>query len=468
MKKVLTTAIVLLSALAAYAETISQPAALYCSQLIPDLKFIHQQLAENSANVRYSTETGRQAADNCQGETDYIRGIKRYVATYHDPHLTVNFNPSRLKGTGLEIRKINDRYFVSDKFTGMTSPGKVQPGDELISCGAKPPLTILKNEILPFEPYFNEEAALYRYSRTAWSMRFDVNCGDELSCQFLRGGNTFEAKLRWQPVPGAAFLKLKKSYRGPIYKLERIDGVPWITLASFAPENPEDSSLLVEFVEEAKKLRGEKKIVLDLRHNGGGNSYWGERWLKNLIGYAPEPGGKALIWTSKDNAGFYESFKNKYTAEGGLTPQEKNDWEDYIKCIKSRPDTFLECDSKLEHPRTETAQPTEFKGRIILLTDAGCFSSCEDFTLRLRLTGFMTQAGIATDASTTFGEIRARVKTPSGFASLNFPQKVFLIEGMGQGPHRPDIRIDYNVDEEVKGIDSIKAAALKMLRDGRL
>jgi len=478
MKRIFATAIILFCSLAAYAETTSNPNAFYCSQLIPDLKFIHQQLAENSANVRYSTETAKQAAtaleagisaaDNCKGETDYIRGIKKYVASYHDPHLTVNFNPSRMRGTGLEIRKINDRCFVAGKFTGMNSPGNVQTGDELISCGAKPPLTILENEILPFESYFDKEAALYRYSRTAWSMRFDVNDGDEISCQFLRGGKTFEAKLRWHPVPGAALLKLKKSYKGPIYKLERIDGVPWITFASFAPENPEDASLLVEFVEGAKKLRGEKKIVLDLRGNSGGNSYWGERWLKNLIGYAPELVGKALIWASKDNAGFYESFKNKYTAEGGLTSQEKKDWEEYINCIKSQPDTFLECDSKLEHPKTETTQPTEFKGRIVLLTDAGCFSSCEDFTLRLRLTGFMTQAGIATDASTLFGEMRTRVKTPSGFASLNFPQKVFLIEGMGQGPIKPDIRIDYDVDEEAKGIDSIKAAAVKMLRDGKL
>lgn len=478
MKKVFAAAVILCCSPAAYAETTSNPDIFYCSQLIPDLKFIHQQLADNSANVKYSTETAKQAAtaleagisaaNNCKGKTDYIRGIKKYVASYHDPHLTVNFNPSWLSGTGLEIRKINDRYFVSDKFTGTTSPGNIQPGDELISCGSKPPLTILENEILPFEPYFDKEAALYKYSRTAWSMRFDVNDGDEVNCQFLRGGKTFEAKLKWQPVPGAALLKLKRSHKGPIYKLERIDGFPWITLASFAPENPEDSRLLVEFVEDAKKLRGEKKIVLDLRGNGGGNSYWGERWLKNLIGYAPELAGKALIWTSKDNVSFYESFKNKYTAEGGLTPQEKKDWEEYINCVKSQSDTFLECDSKLEHPKTETAQRTGFKGRIILLTDAGCFSSCEDFTLMLRLTGFMTQAGIATDASTLFGEIRTKVKTPSGFASLNFPQKVFLIEGMGQGPLRPDIRIDYNIDEEAKGIDSIKAAAIKMLRDGKL
>lgn len=479
MKSSFAPALIIFCSLAAYAETASRPDASYCPQLIPDLKFIHRQLAENSANVRYSTETARQAdaaleagisaADNCKGETDYIRGIKKYVASYHDPHLTVSLNPAGLKGTGLVFKKLNDRYFIGDKISGMASPGNVAAGDELVSCRSKTPLNILENEILPFESYFDKEAALYKYARSGWSLRYDVNDGEETSCEFRRGSKTFEARLRWQPVSGDALLRIKESFaKRPIYAFERIDGAAWVTFASFDPKGPEETRLLIEFVDGAKQLRGEKKIVLDLRGNGGGNSDWGDRWLRNLIGYVPKAAGRTLIWTSKDNTGYYESFAEKYSAEGGLSAEDKKGWAEFATCLKSKADSFLECGLKLESSGAEPVQPTGFKGRIILLTDAGCFSSCEDFTLTLRLTGAMRQAGLATDASAPFGDVRFGVKTPSGLAKLNFPQAVFLIEGQGQGPLKPDIRIDYNIDEEVKGIDSIKAAAIGMLRDGKL
>ncbi|MDA8130446.1 MAG: S41 family peptidase [Elusimicrobia bacterium] len=478
MKTVTALVAMFFCAAAAYSGAAPDPGAAYCSQLIPDLKFIHRQLIENSANVRYSTETAAlaaaaydaemAAAPGCKGKIDYIRGVKRYIASYHDPHLTLNFDPAWLKGTGLAMKKLNGRYFVIAKIGGMASPGEVEAGDELVSCGGKPPLDILESEVLPFEAFYNKEAALYQYAKRGLFLRSDVTEGEETACLFRKGNKTFGAKLKWQQVDGHELLEYKNAYvRGPVYKFERIEGVPWITFSTFDPKNPEEAGLLSEFVEDVKKLRGEKIIVLDMRGNGGGNSDWGARWLKNLIGYSPVLPGRALIWASKANADYYESFMKKYFAEASLSPQEKEDWKGFVDCIKSRPDTFLECDSKLEHPDAKTER-TGFKGRILLITDAGCFSSCEDFVLTLRLTGLMTQLGLATNASTAFGEIRVGVKTPSGFAKLNFPQKVFLIEGMGQGPLKPDIGIDYDVTEELKGIDSIKMAVLAKLRGGKL
>ena len=39
---------------------------------------------------------------------------------------------------------------------------------------------------------------------------------------------------------------------------------------------------------------------------------------------------------------------------------------------------------------------------------------------------------------------------------------------MGLGPFKPEIKLDYYVAGEFKGIDSIKTAAVKMIRDGKL
>lgn len=476
MKTYLIAAIFFFYSPAAYAETSEDSTPPYCSKLISDLKFIHQQLSENSANIRYSTETAKQsaaalevglaAANKCQEENDYIRGIGRYVASYRDPHLRVKVKDSKPKGTGLLVRKLNDGYFVFASIPDIIHPKGVRIGDELISCQSKPTLNILENEILPFDSYFDKEAALYRNAYKVF-FRTDVNEGDEISCRFRREQKIFEEKLRWQSVldPNTALLPLKKTLTRAMYKFERIDGVPWVTLGSLSPQTTEEIRSLVEFVEDAKKLPAEKKVVLDLRGNGGGNSDWGDRWLKNLIGYVPKENREILVWASKDNVNHFVDASEKYSKD--LPPQEKKSWEEFSACLKSKSDAFLECDSKVERAEIEAVQPTGFAGRIIILTDAGCFSSCEDFIVRLRLSGFATQVGIATDASTIFGDIR-RARTPSGLAEFSIPEKVFLGEGMGQGALKPDTELYYNTADELNGIDSLKMATRKMIREGKL
>lgn len=49
----------------------------------------------------------------------------------------------------------------------------------------------------------------------------------------------------------------------------------------------EDEDDLKRFMDEAKDLKDEKVIILDIRSNGGGSDYYPMNWIKNYTGYEP-------------------------------------------------------------------------------------------------------------------------------------------------------------------------------------
>ena len=476
MKKTVITAALLLCIPASYPTALRAAADASCAQLIPDLKFIHKQLAENSSNINYSTQTAKHAGEmlagelalaaDCKTEIDYTHSIKRYLASYHDHHLFMFAKDAAAKGTGLLVKKYDDRYFVIAKAPGLIAPQEVQARDELLSCDGKSPKTILEREILPLESYFDQTAALYENAyKLFW--RSDVT-GDTITCKFARGQQIIEAKLLWQNITDPDKARHPLANTRPLYTLENINGLPWITLRSMAPNNQSGRDLLAKFVEDAKNLRGEKKIVLDLRGNGGGNSSWGDRWFKNLAGYKPVQHDKTLFWASKDNLNSFIASIDKKLRDPHITQDEKEDYLKEKSWLQSKTNVFLDYshagDSVMQ--KEPGKQSSLYKGQIIVVTDYGCFSSCELFVKLLRSSGFATQVGIATDASTLFGEIRG-VKTPSGLVEFSIPQKVFLNEDYKLGPIRPDVEIDYNIPQELNG-DSIKIQLLQMIKNGKL
>ncbi|PHS31585.1 MAG: hypothetical protein COA82_10150 [Alkaliphilus sp.] len=68
------------------------------------------------------------------------------------------------------------------------------------------------------------------------------------------------------------------------YKLSEVDNIPLIEVRSMMPMSESDTSL-VQFIEDAKKLKGEEVIIIDLRSNGGGFRYYLQKWIYNFSGY---------------------------------------------------------------------------------------------------------------------------------------------------------------------------------------
>ncbi|MGV8155217.1 MAG: S41 family peptidase, partial [Alkaliphilus sp.] len=85
------------------------------------------------------------------------------------------------------------------------------------------------------------------------------------------------------------------------YALCKIDEIPILKIRNMTPQGETDRSLN-EFVEDAKKLRDEEVIIVDIRENGGGNSYFPTRWVNNIAGYDVNPSFVAINLLSNQTA----------------------------------------------------------------------------------------------------------------------------------------------------------------------
>ena len=110
-----------------------------------------------------------------------------------------------------------------------------------------------------------------------------------------------------------------------------------------------------------------------------------------------------------------------------------------------------------------------FSGQLIVLTDWKNFSSTELFIQELKEMPNVTLAGIETNASTPYGDIRFDI-TPGGLPFV-VPTKVFRGIYYNRGnrkPFTPDIEINYDVEKEVLGEDSLMLKIDKLLESQAL
>jgi hypothetical protein len=87
-----------------------------------------------------------------------------------------------------------------------------------------------------------------------------------------------ERELRLKPLEFVAYERIA-------YKQEELKGIPVITSRRFWEQEPGE---LDAFVESAKSLRNRDIAILDIRGNGGGDSYFPGRWVMKLMEMNPD------------------------------------------------------------------------------------------------------------------------------------------------------------------------------------
>ncbi len=463
-----------------------------CSSLPDELNFIHKTLAENNSDYNGSDQLKSQSelvfneerGRKCESELDYVRSIKRYLASFHDPHITSLWTaPDQMHAavieistgakipkfqatlhftaTGLYLQRYDDRYFVRgvDEKT-LKSNLPIRVGDELLDCESQAPATILANQILPFVSVSAKEAALYRLTPMIFS-RWDKNTGAQISCRFRTNGESRTVSMNWVAVADDYISKTFQPAPEKIYEIEKITGGHWVKLKSLGGYNAKITDQLKKFVEEATSLRADRLIVVDLRGNGGGSSSWGTDWIEKLWGYHTDfdKGIHESVWISGGNRIHFQRLYDNIKSQGGIESNSaKANWSDLLAAHKSgKTGTFGELHG-LSEPESKKKR-SAFRGRVIVLTDFNVFSSGETFLEQLKLMPNVKQAGIPTNASTYFSDVRF-VTTPLGLP-FDFPTKMDSGDPLGRKSGQsltPDWPLSYNGEEEIIGKDSLRKA----------
>lgn len=442
-----------------------------CKAFQADLSFVHSQLRQNSSNYNYDHKIADDAdhvftinqSALCTSDLDYIKLLRNYVATYKDPHLKIKIlGDLQTYNTGIYIRKFDDKYIVWDLLPEIKN---LEKGDELISCDGLSSDQILNQNIIPYESVNSSE--MFK-ATNAYRIfyRWDIEPKTTLLCTFKnRTAGTKIINVLWKKTQNDDLL-LNRFYNlseRSLFEFQKYKWGHYIRLSGMYAQNEKQEQLLEDFVDFAKSIKPDSKILLDLRGNGGGDSSYGDRWLKNLIGYSPDLDSKPeMVWASEGNIRHFGDYIEKAIPKA--SEKEKISFLKYKNCLSSVKDKFVTCDeANVLGPKLKPH--TKITGTIYVLTDEKCFSSCEIFLAKLRRLKNVIHLGHNAGQSTLFGDVRT-MKSTSENIQVTFPQKVFFY-ATDEKFRKPQIDLTFDIEKELNGIDSLKEKTIEFIESGK-
>jgi hypothetical protein len=232
----------------------------------------------------------------------------------------------------------------------------------------------------------------------------------------------------------------------------------WIALQSLS--DPRTMEVVKAVEEQKTAMREAPFVVLDLRGNHGGSSLIGREIAASLLGSAaanarlgsvmqPDCSGPDGAWrASEGNIHNLEFLRTApFVLQGG--PEQRELIDSTLRDARAARAEGKEFSASIVCPATPpksataTLPPSLMKGRLILLTDNICFSSCLAVTGDFRTLGAF-HIGQTTDAATHFVDVREQY-LPSGYSMFSTLQSIDPNSPAQVGPFEPALPYDGDI-----------------------
>lgn len=420
----------------------------------PELHDLAFQQRLNSAHILALNRA--HAVTSYQGYVAVLAGFATDMGDRHiwsRPAFVVSFP----RWAGIIVSKRGDAWIVSDT----DEPQSGLLGASLVGCDGEDVQDLARKNLGGFRADWSVGAQ--QTQSAPWLLVDEGNpfITRPKACVFEHNSQRRTVTLDWTRVKRENLVpRLKKAVGAGAsgYGVRRVGGGYWIALQDLSSGMAGE---VVKAVDEQKDLlRNVPFVVLDLRGNGGGSSEVGRQIAVSLLGSAavdarlgPETetetdcGGPDGAWrVSEDNIHNLE-FLLQTAMEG--KPEAKKILQEVLREARAAlaaSKTFsgsIACPVAPPRPAMTSQPPSLMKGRLILLTDNLCFSSCLVVTDDFRKLGAF-HIGQTTDAATHFNEVREQY-LPSGYSLFSTLQSVFDPGGESQfGPFQPTLT--YNGD----------------------
>lgn len=424
---------------------------------IEDLRFIHDTLRTNTPNAVDAgngdfnawLEQGFVQSVQMARSIDSLDGLlaclRFYVSGFKDPHITIAAasNSETLKWPGFIVKYVGERLRIAYIDPQASFPAPIAVNDLLLAVDNRFPKQLIMENIFPFHNLPDRLESSWRIV----SPYLFVDDGNPFvtvpkSIFIKTRKGEYAMPLAWTPIPAQQFEeKLRQTIRdtsGQWSIKSFADGQgAWISMPYFGSKDAAKLAQMQEVIGNIPSLRNKKYLVLDVRGNGGGQSFWGTQVLEGIYGRGfiekmlQVPGQHTYDeWrVSKDNLA---ELKNKYlpflkekTGEGSAEVQYiAESIANMEKALAQGTDGLVKAEYPFgEPPKDDVSTASLFSGKVVLLTDAWCGSSCLTFAAEaLRLPGII-HVGQTTSGYSPYVEAR-QVEIPSKNGTLIFPMKV--------------------------------------------
>lgn len=330
----------------------------------------------------------------------------------------------------------------------------ISKGDVVSQCDGQSTDTLMRERIFKFH---GEVAQPGHWWQQGWRLLIDE--GNPFltplkECEFVKAnGNTYTQVLNWSVRPKSASRHLENAYNGdelPIDLTWPDKNIAWIAMPSFSSTDKQTAAynkVFEKIQQQRSKLLTAKAVVLDLRHNQGGSSYWSSQIAKELWGEkvveqkANDKSQNTQVWwrASKDNTDYVESLfgvvkdqpevlKTLKTVAAGMALSLKNDAPFYVE---------QETNTLINMPQKPLA--SDFKTKVFVIVPPQCASACLDALDKFKLFDNTTLFGAPSSADSMYMEVRL-ADLPSGFGKVVVPNKVYVNRARGAGDfYKPDV-----------------------------
>ncbi len=394
----------------------------------------------------YAAATAR--ARRVTSSEGYFATLAGFAAAMGDKHIWSRplLTSGALDWAGIVIARRGNDWVVADENEAVA--GEPLAGARLVACDGIPADRLAEQRLGGFRAVWSIGA-----QRTAVAPLLLTDDGNTFltrpaRCAFEQNGQSREIELRWR---NARRNDLNPRFGRAVRRGEAGFGVRrsgdgyWIGLQSLGDQ----AGPVVEAVRtQAEAIRRAPYVVLDLRGNSGGNSAYGDQIAEALLGgdtlrRVRDGGGKCnTVWRLSDrNLRHLEQLQREIVARMGAEQGAffAQAYRDAVAARAAGRDFSgpTSCAGAASPPAT-AAPPSAslFPGRLVLLTDHVCFSSCLLVTERFRRLGAL-HAGEETDAATRYFEVRED-RLPSGLSMFSTLQALSPDAPPQIGPFAPE------------------------------
>jgi hypothetical protein len=230
--------------------------------------------------------------------------------------------------------------------------------------------------------------------------------------------------------------------------------VAWIAMPTFSPSKTEISQyeLLFNSLQQQKtRLQQAKAIVLDLRRNQGGSSYWSKEvagllWGKELVEQKANAlfAGTEVWWfASAGNTAYVKSLYKVMQSQGqdSLLPWISQVGQGMAQAQKAQQPFFVEADDTDDAAAAKAAKqlPQLLQTPVYVIVPGQCASACLDAIDIFKLFDDTRLLGVESSSDSTYMEVRLQ-PLPSGLAQVVIPNKMYVNRPREKGVYyRPDV-----------------------------
>lgn len=329
----------------------------------------------------------------------------------------------------------------------------VTAGMQILSCDGKPITNLMKDRVFAYAGQADQPGHWWSYGG-----RLLLNDGNPFNPQLkhclLRqsSGDTVTVALNWRARPDSVMQHVQAASNGdrlPIALSWPSPELAWIAMPTFSPE-PEEvkqyESLFSELQQQRSLLLEAKAIVLDLRHNQGGSSYWSLQvanalWGKDRV----QPLRDALfsrtaVWwfASPGNTAYVKSLYDVLKAQGQTDslPWIQSVGTGMQQALQSGKPFYIDAsDTHAAPPPNSAAQlPPELNTPVYVIMPGQCASACLDAVDVFSLFANTKLAGATSSADSTYMDVRVQA-LPSGLAKVIIPNKVYVNRPRANGQY---------------------------------